>query len=121
MDGWALERQCHEVAQRVQRGEKGYHQWPAELRASILAYTESCTQQGESENQVAKRLGIWQSTLSRWRRKARKAAFRQVAIVPSEGAVAPMEHRSIRLITPNGYQVEGLGPELLVAVLRALG
>ena len=121
MDQRALERQCHKIAQRVRRGDEGYRQWPAKLKTRILAYAESCTQQGESENRVAKRLGIWQSTLSRWRRTDRGAAFRQVAIVPSESSLAPIDHPPIRLTTPNGYQVEGLEPELLVALLRALG
>jgi hypothetical protein len=65
--------------------------------------------------------------VSRWIREARgaRAGFRSVAIVPAERRAArratAMPAPSLRLLTPHGFIVEGLEPELLVSLLRVLG
>ena len=102
------------------------HRWQCsvELREKLVAYAVACRADGESHQRVAERLGLLQPTLSRWIRKARASApgLRQVAIVPSRGQRAPAASPPpLRLISPNGFVVEGLEPELLAHLLRVLG
>ena len=66
-----------------------------------------------------------QRTLSRWIRTGRQAGagVRAVAIVPAEHrhTVAPSARGPVRLLTPHGFVVEGLDPEMLVSLLQVLG
>jgi len=102
------------------------HRWQCsvELREQLVTYAVACRADGESHQRVARRLGLIQPTLSRWIRQARSSApgLRQVAIVPSarrrDPAPAPPP---LRLVSPNGFVVEGLEPELLAHLLRVLG
>ena len=54
-----------------------------------------------------------------------RGGFRSVAIVPSARRVAAPTSAGrvvpLRLLTPRGFIVEGLEPELLVSLLRVLG
>jgi transposase-like protein len=91
-----------------------------------VAYTVECAADGESHRRIAKRLGLCQATVSRWLREAHggRGGFRSVAIVPSGRKVpvrATSVSSSLRLLTPRGFIVEGLEPELLVSLLRMLG
>ena len=95
------------------------------LRARIVAYAVTCSADGESHRRIADRLGMRQRTLSRWIRTWRQAGagVRAVAIVPAEPrhTVAPASRGSVRLVTPHGFVVEGLDPEVLVSLLQVLG
>ena len=70
-------------------------------------------------------LGLTQSTLSRWIREApgAESAFHEVAIVSAmhDQAKLPTAPPPLRLLTPHGFVVEGLDPELLVSLLQVLG
>jgi transposase-like protein len=107
------------------RGAGGTHRWrcSSELRARVVAYTGACAADGESHRRIAARLGLIQPTLSRWIREAAgsSGAFRPVAIVPSERRQARPLSPSLRLLTPRGFIVEGLDPELLASLLQVLG
>jgi hypothetical protein len=95
------------------------------LRERVVAYAVECAARRESHDRIAGRLGLAQETLSRWMREAAaNSDFRQVAIVPSTGSRASepaAEPMALRVITPRGFVVEGLDPELLVSLLRVLG
>ncbi|MGD1147443.1 MAG: helix-turn-helix domain-containing protein [Thermoanaerobaculaceae bacterium] len=105
----------------------GDHRWrcSSEVRERVVAYAVACSADGESHGCVAERLGVGQGTLSRWirRRRRAKASVRSVAIVPAKHARATPSAAQppLRLLTPHGFAVEGLGPELLVSLLRVLG
>ena len=103
----------------------GEHRWRCSegLRDRVLAYATACCDDGESQNRVAARLGLVQATLSRWIREATPsdAGFRQVAIVPSRSGQDRPYAVPLRLVTPRGFVVEGLDPELLVSLLRIVG
>jgi len=90
-----------------------------------VAYAVACSADGESHGRVAERLGVGQGTLSRWirRRRRAKGSVRAVAIVPAtHGRATPSASRPpLRLLTPHGFVVEGLDPELLVSLLQVLG
>ena len=107
------------------RGAGGPNQWRCSeaLRGRIVAYAAACGEDGESHNSLAKRLGLAQPTLSRWVREAHRggAGFREMAIVPSQRRSAPGAVESVRLVTPRGFVVEGLAPELLAYLLRVIG
>ncbi len=107
------------------RAAGGTSRWRCsdELRARVVTYAAACRQDGESHVRVARRLGVAQPTLSRWVREAHgsPADFREMAIVPSQGRSVPAEVAPLRLVTPRGFVVEGLAPELLAYLLRVIG
>ena len=109
---------------RGEREQAGPHRWQCspELRSRLIAYAAACRADGESHQRVSERLGIVQTTLSRWMRTARASApgLRQVAIVPTSRSRSTPAPR-LRLLSPNGYVVEGVDPELLAYLLRVLG
>ena len=91
-------------------------------------YARGRLDEGATVADVAGELGMVESTLYRWLRVKRTdpvPGFRRVAIVPSCGSagIEPGEDpgRLIRLITPQGYVVEGLDAGTVVALLRELG
>jgi hypothetical protein len=103
----------------------GLHRWrcSSDLRARVVAYAVACAADGESHRRIAERLGLVQPTLSRWIRETggRAAGFRSVAIVPSGRRQGGPPAASLRLLTPRGFVVEGLDPELLASLLQVLG
>ena len=91
-------------------------------------YARGRLDEGGTVAEVAGELGMVESTLYRWLRVKRPdpvPGFRSVAIVPSCGTVAAESdgdpRRVIRLITPQGYVVEGLDAGAVMALLRELG
>ena len=116
------------VAEEVVAGRSKKWRCPAELKSQILVYAGICRERGEPLNAIAARLGLVESTLARWLRyeRARSApAFRPVAIVPRVDGYGPDElgagSSPLRLITPRGYTVEGLGLEELARLLQVVG
>src|SRR5664280_3264173 len=71
---------------REQRKAGGSHRWRCSeaLRLRVVAYAVACALDGDSHGQTASRLGLTQSTLSRWIREGHGAGsgFREAAIVP---------------------------------------
>lgn len=118
-------RLAEEVSEERSRAVAQRFQCSPDLRARIVAYSIACRAEGESHQRIADRLGLCQTTLSRWLRRAGGAApaLRSVAIVPSHRRdCGPSQPSSpLRLITPRGIVVEGLDPDLLIAVLREVG
>ena len=115
---------CEQVRQERQQVAPQRWRCSLELRSQLVAYAVACRADGESHQRIAERLGVIQTTLSRWIRNARASApgLRQVAIVPvhrSRTSVAPGV--PLRLVSPHGFVVEGLEPELLAHLLRVLG
>ena len=112
-----------EVAEHV--GARRSKKWrcPPELRSRIVEYARSCREQGRTVGDIAADLGLIESTVARWlRREAAelKAGFRSVAIVASEDRLAPHTTGALRLVTPNGYRVEGLDADTLAYLLEVL-
>jgi transposase-like protein len=107
------------------RAAGGTNRWRCsdELRARVVTYVAACREVGESHVRVARRLGVAQPTLSRWVREAHgsQAEFREMAIVPIQRRSAPAVVAPLRLLSPRGFVVEGLAPELLAYLLRVIG
>lgn len=104
---------------------------PADVHRRAALYAQTRNDAGETWTAIAVRLGVSYTDLRRWmrvrrreqaanRRQLRKAGeFVQVEVFPpARAAQAPPS--SIRLITPLGYQVEGLSVHDAVALLRGL-
>ena len=120
-----LGQELHRKLARERRRAGGTRRWRCStvLRSRVVAYAVACVANGESHGGIAVRLGLTQSTLSRWIREAGESdpGFRSVAIVPSEQKAARPLPFTVRLLTPHGFVVEGLDPELLVSLLQVLG
>jgi len=118
-------RLFEELAKERQRVERCRFRCPVDLRSRIVVYAVACSADGESHGRIASRLGLGQPTLSRWMRQSRRraAGLRRVAIVPAtrDHATPPAACTPLRLVSPHGFAVEGLDPELLVSLLRVLG
>ena len=114
-----------ELAKEQRRAGRQRWRCPVDLRARIVAYAVACSADGESHHCVAERLGMKQRTLSRWIRTWRQAGagVRAVAIVPAEHrhTAPPACPAPLRLVSPHGYVIEGLDPDLLVSLLQVLG
>jgi hypothetical protein len=99
---------------------------PAELRSRIISYVEACRGRGEPYLDIAVRLGLVESTLTRWMRTEKvrdEPSFRPVSIVAAdeeERRLPPGSQRALRLITPRGYVVEGLDMESAAYLLEVL-
>jgi len=112
---------------RERRKAGGSHRWRCseELRLRVVTYAVASSADGESHGHTASRLGLTQSTLSRWIREAPGvgSALREVAIVSAtlDGATPPPAYPALRLVTPRGFVVEGLDGKLLASLLQVLG
>ena len=129
MESGNLERWCEELRQELAegRGSGRSKKWrcPAELRSRIISFAKACRDRGEPYLDIAVRLGLVESTLTRWMRTERiqeEPGFRSVSIVPAR------EHEvegrqtgpGLTLITPRGFTVEGLDIESLAYLLQVL-
>lgn len=129
MDTEDLQAWCRQLRQELCVGKttKRSKKWrcPAELRSRVVSFTKACRERGEPYLDIAVRLGLVESTLTRWLRTDRvkeHPGFRSVSIVPAGGGESdpPLDPPSLRLLTPQGYVVEGLDAESLAHLLQVL-
>ena len=129
MESRNLQRWCEELRQELAegRGSGRSRNWrcPVELRSRIITFARVCRDRGEPYLDIAVRLGLVESTLTRWLRVdgiQEEPGFRSVSIVPaSEHEVECRQTaRGLRLITPQGFTVEGLDVDGLAYLLRVL-
>jgi len=98
---------------------------PPDMQSRVVSYTKVCRDRGEPYFDIAVRLGLVESTLTRWFRTERakeQPGFRSVSIVRrdvEETTAQPIASR-LRLLTPQGYRVEGLDAQTLAYLLRVL-
>lgn len=129
MDSRDLQRWCEELRQELAegRGSGRSKKWrcPAELRTRIISFAKVCRDLGEPYLDIAVRLGLVESTLTRWIRTERtqeEPGFRSVSIVPA--GEREVEGRQsgpwLTLITPQGFTVEGLDVGSLAYLLQVL-
>ena len=98
---------------------------PPDLQSRVVSYAKVCRERGEPFFDIAVRLGLVESTLSRWFRteKAKEQpGFRSVSIVRRdvEETTAQPFASQLRLLTPQGYRVEGLDAQTLAYLLGVL-
>ena len=95
--------------------------WSRSEKRRLVERAHGLVEEGCSWEAAAKQLGVWPSSLLRWRDQARldsesigtSPGFRQVQVVdaPSNG---------LRVTTPHGFVVEGLDLESTTLLLEML-
>jgi hypothetical protein len=107
-------------ARRLARGKVPRAiRYPAGFRAAAVALARRQLRRGHAVERVAEAIGVATPTLARWLRRRPTLGLRPVAVISPPPATPPGS--TTVLITPQGVRVEGLDPEGLVVVLRALG
>lgn len=119
------EELSREVSSSVGAARSKKWRCPADLQARIVEYTKVCRERGEPYADIANRLDLIESTLTRWMRRGGHAGpgrLRSVAIVATDRRCEREEHQGppLELITPSGYRVEGLDADTLAYLLRVL-
>ena len=105
------------------RSKRAHHAepWPAQLREFAVKYAARQQAAGCSLGQVARQLGIAETTLWKWRQGESPAVLRPVMIQaearPETTEPAPL----LTLISPRGYQLVGLDARSALLALRELG
>ncbi|HUK65022.1 MAG TPA: hypothetical protein VLV15_16920 [Dongiaceae bacterium] len=92
---------------------------PDAVRAQVLAYTRRQRGVGRSWTRIAHTVGLSVGSLKNWSRTPRPAR----TLVPVEVATPVLEVpvRTLVVVSPGGYRVEGLDLATATALLRALG
>lgn len=129
MDEQELAELGEELAREVSLsvGAARSRKWrcPEDLQARIVEYTKVCRERGEPYADIANRLDLIESTLTRWMRRegyAGPGRLRSVAIVAADRRSERDQHQGpvLELITPSGYRVQGLDADTLAYLLRVL-
>ena len=94
---------------------------PAEMREQLQSRAIVLRREGGlAADAIAERLGVSQSTVSRWLAgRSQEAGFVQVSVVTDAPEPAPA-HAVPVLVAPGGYRVEGLDVASLADLLRRL-
>lgn len=130
MENQDLQEWCEQLRRELAdgRGSARSKKWrcPPELRSRVVSFARLCRERGEPYRDIAVKLGLVESTLTRWLRTEKirdQPGFRSVSIVPSPGDETMEEPpaSSFRLFTPHGYRVEGLDAQALAYLLRVIG
>ena len=87
------------------------------LRDETLAFTRARVAEGATQSQIARELGVTQTSVSRWCREMRRGALVPVEIVQPRAAAAV----GVAIVSPRGLRVEGLDLEAVCVVLARLG
>ena len=67
------DRLAGEVADELRSERSKKWRCPADLRLRVVSYAWACRERGEPLGDIARRLGLVESTLARWLRTDRKA------------------------------------------------
>lgn len=105
------------------RGPGRGHKYPKEVRQHVGAYVREARAAGVSLAALSRRLDVADVTLTRWAGAAPPGGgIRPVRVLPV-GVSSPPEvgTRTVRVVSPTGWRVEGLSPAEAVAMLREVG
>ena len=106
-----------ELKRRIGRLDRGRgRRYPAALRERIECYVSARRNFGLSWDSLSEELGVPAKTLIRWLSDADREA---TALVPVEVVDAVAEARTVAVVSPSGWRLEGLDVAEAVAVLRA--
>jgi hypothetical protein len=98
---------------------KGACPYTAEMKTKALQLAKDLQAQGLAMDVEAKRIGICAAMLYLWRSSLRKSRMVPVKVVrPEPPMVAPT---CFALVSPRGYQLEGIPVKLAMATLQELG
>lgn len=106
----------------LRRGVQGHEggrgkRYPAELRARLRRWIRRRRGDGASAATIAAELSLPLSTVSRWgSSRSQSTSLVAVEVVPD-----PSPLRTLRMLSPAGFAVEGLTVEEAASLLRLLG
>ncbi len=107
-------RQAIRQVQRLRNPKR--RRYGVALRRKVIDHVVAERSHGVSVRATAQSLGLPYKTLCIWL-QGRSLGFRAVA---TKTAAPAVPRTDLRLVTADGHRVEGLSPDQLVAVLRAL-
>ncbi len=93
-------------------------------RAEVVAYMRARQEEGGTQEEAAKELGLSPWTLSRWSRQRKPAQQEGRSSVPFHSVTVKREDASASALVvhgPGGVRVEGLKLEQVAELLRGLG
>ena len=106
----------------LRRGVQGHEggrgkRYPAELRSQLGSWVRRRRAEGASAATIAAELSLPLSTVSRWA----STRSRSTALVPIEVVPDARPSRTLRVLSPSGFVVDGLKLEEAASLLRLLG
>ena len=93
--------------------------YPDDLRDDIVDVVRAHQYEGYDHRELAKKLSLPSVTLRRWLKMASVVAARDEVFVPVE-VIEPARERAFRVVTPEGFVVEGLELDDAIVLLAAL-
>ena len=107
------------LREAIDRARQSGPRWscPAQVRAEVVAYALEQRSGGETLAEVCRRVGIAESSLTRWLQKEREGespGFRRVTVSNQQSP------SGLVVVTPRGYRVEGLTVVTTVELLSRL-
>jgi transposase-like protein len=93
--------------------------YPRELREEAVACARESLRSGKRVEAVAADLGVSGVTLARWLERSPGVRRVEVVAETTAGAIRPPA-KSLVLVTPQGYRVEGLDLGMVAVLLEAL-
>jgi hypothetical protein len=113
-----IQRLRHALAESRQPVAGVRHRCPADLREQIVARARLLHHQGHTLRRIAETFAVPHKTLANWLQR-HQGTLRPVTVASSY-SMAPTSPGGIRIVTPQGYRIEGLGMDEVVALVKAL-
>lgn len=90
--------------------------YPGELRRRVVAFARMRQGSGMSTRAIARELGMRFETLRRWLGEAEPKSAS--ALLPVRVTAPAVRSRSVTVVTPDGWRIEGLDAHDALALLR---
>ena len=113
-----IDRLRHALAESRRLVAGVRHRCPADLREEIVGQSRALRRQGLSLRRIASKLALSPKTLANWLQRY-QGTLRPVTVA-SSCSMAPGSSDGIKIVTPQGYRIEGLGVDEVVALVKAL-
>ena len=91
--------------------------YPAELRARVVAWARGRRAAGASWEEIKRELGQQFDTVRRWCVDGSETK----ALVPVRVVAAKVPSRTLSVVSPTGFRIDGLTPAEAAALLREIG
>ena len=102
------------LKRELSKMERGRGQrYPAAVKARVVAWSKSERERGGSWEKIATEVGVHAKTLREWCMEGGARRMRRVRVVD--------EHRSVSLVSPSGYRIEGVSLTEAAALIAKLG
>lgn len=113
-----IQRLRHALAESRRPVAGVRHRCPADLRGEIIARARLLHHQGHTLRRIAETFAVPHKTLANWLQRY-QGTLRPVTVASSH-SMAPGSSGGIRIVTPQGYRIEGLRVDEVIALVGAL-